>query len=90
MTGYIFGWHMIIEIPGMISGLKVVVDENLPRYKLVQFRFPKTKKARIRKKWSKRTENCIHVPCKRWYVNGNTLVVHPVEFEQIKSRFAPV
>lgn len=40
-----------------------------------QFRFPRTKKRRIRNKWSKRPENWR--PSRRAYLTGDTLYVHP-------------
>lgn len=55
--------HMPIEhhhgVTFLLGGVEVRVNpilDNLPS-KLVQFRFPRSKKKRIRKKWSKRPEN---------------------------------
>ncbi len=76
---------MINGMVGMMNGLQVFIDPNLPRFKLEQFRFPKTRKKRIIKKWAKLNRNFKQVPHKFAYVmNNNTLIVHPDEFEQIK------
>jgi len=54
------------------NGIKLITNEHLK----MQFRFPKSKKARIRKKWSNRPEN--FGPDKNGYfINKTTFVCHP-------------
>lgn len=43
---------------------------------LVQFRFPKSKKRRIRQKWAKRIENYRTTPSKDFKMMGDTLLAH--------------
>jgi hypothetical protein len=38
-------------------GIPIIVDETLPIRRRVQFRFPKSRRKRIRKKWAKQPEN---------------------------------
>lgn len=67
--------------------MKVIVNAHLPRFKLVQFRFPKTKKARIKKKWAKNNRNYRQVPCKGAYIiGGHTLVIHPDDYAILKRQ----
>ena len=42
----------------LMHGIPVYVDDNMCQYrKLVQYKFPKSKKKRIRRKWSLRSKN---------------------------------
>lgn len=76
---------MIQGMMGMMFGMQVVVDPHLPRFKMTQFRFPRSKGKRVRLKWTKRQENFKQVPISTIYMfNGNTVVMHPDEFEKIK------
>lgn len=70
------------------SGLKIVTSPHLPRFKLVQFRFPKSKRKRIRMKWAKRPENFKQVPSHTMYRMGDTVVVHPDDLSKIKAEVA--
>lgn len=68
------------------NGLKLVVNPYIPRFQLVQFRFPKTKKARIKKKWKKDQRNFRNESCQTIYViGGHTLIIHPTEYESLKK-----
>jgi len=61
-----------------MAGLNIVTSNHLPKFKMVQFRFPRSKSKRIRLKWSKRDENFKQVPIENHaYVFGNTIVVDP-------------
>ncbi len=75
---------------GMINGMQVLAAPHLPRFKTVQFRFPKTKKKRIAKKWRKDSTNFRQVPCREMYVlNGSTLLVHPDDLGKFKHMIVP-
>ena len=59
---------------------------NLFGYKIVtspimvdrfQFRFPRSKKRRIRKKWSKRYENYKTAPKEEVFIIGDSIICHP-------------
>lgn len=70
---------------GMINGINVVTSAHLPRFKIVQYRFPKTKKKRIQKKWKKQKKNFKQIPINTSYViNGNTLIVHPDDLNKLE------
>jgi len=60
-----------------LSGLPVYISENV----VEQFRFPRTKKRRIRNKWSKRSINFR--PARRAYQGFDGLYVHPVMWERL-------
>lgn len=47
--------HGLFNIPFM--GFDLIVDANLPKTRLVQVRFPRSKKKRIRRKWAKDRRN---------------------------------
>lgn len=49
-----------------------------------QFRFPKSRKKRIRKKWSKRLENWR--PMRTAYVYENTVICHPKLAAALRER----
>ena len=50
-----------------------------------QFRFPKSKKKRIRKKWSKRESNYRYEPMKQYYIINDTIYAHPSVIKKIKE-----
>lgn len=54
-----------------LSGLRLVTSDLM----VEQFRFPKTKKRRIRNKWAKRPENWR--PMRRAMIMGDMVLVHP-------------
>jgi hypothetical protein len=49
-----------------------------------QFRFPRSKRKRIRKKWAKKAENWKCVPWEKAYQIGDTLHMHPQMAEQLR------
>lgn len=64
--------------------IQVVEDIHLKKEKY-QFRFPKSKKKRIRKKWSKRESNFRY---KEFYLKiGNTLFVSKKMYDKIKKNY---
>jgi hypothetical protein len=66
-------------ISGMktLYGINLIVSPSLAITDRVQFRFPRSKKARIRKKWSKRQENFKSVHRDQCFKMGNTIVCSP-------------
>lgn len=76
---------------GIIFGKRVISNPYLPRFKTVQFRKPKSKRKRIRKKWAKRLGNFKQVPSKSMYVfNDDIIVVHPDDLAEIKHMVTPL
>jgi hypothetical protein len=64
------------------NGMRIVVSELMADR--VQFRFPRSKKKRMRKKWAKNPENWKYVPWDRAYRVGDTLHMHPQMFERLR------
>ena len=54
-----------------------------------QFRFPSSKKRRIRNKWKKRDKNFRDIPDEKIYFmqNSRTMVGHPVAVDKLIRRF---
>jgi len=76
------------EMMGIISKPKVIVSPHLPKFEMKQFRFPKTKKKRIQKKWAKQEKNFKQVKIKRLCVFiGDTIIAHPDDLRQIEHMF---
>ena len=65
----------------MINGINIIKSELC--FKKVQFRFPRSKKARIRKKWSKNDKNYKQVPI--IYKMGETIIAHPSIIDQLNN-----
>ncbi len=61
------------------SGFKIFQSVHCVERK--QFRFPRAKKRRIRKKWANRECNFKYIP--RAYKMDNNLYVHPSIYQQI-------
>jgi len=57
-----------------VPQLKIMMSDYCQDF--VQFRFPKSKKRRIRQKWAKRIENYRTVPSKDFKMMGDTLIGH--------------
>ena len=66
----------------MFNGLKVVA--GLDMCKREQFRFPRSKKKRMRKKWRRDSRNWRYVPDRTVYQVFDTLYMHPVMIEELK------
>ena len=69
-----------------IAGRPIILDPSVGT-KSVQYRFPKSRKRRIRRKWSRNrnrnfrtviTHEVLHVP--------HGVVMHPATFELLKTR----
>ena len=66
----------------LLSGFRVYSSPHM--CDRVQFRFPRTKKRRIRKKWAKRVENWKTVPWDKVYRMGDAIYAHPIMIEKLK------
>ena len=74
-------------ISGMntLYGFNLIVSPQIAITDGVQFRFPRSKKARIRKKWSKRQENFKSVQRDQCFKIGNTIVCTPGFYAKIQK-----
>ena len=73
-------------IKELLIGFKVVVDNNLSiKHSYKQFRFTKSKKKRIRKKYSKNNNNFKIEVINNFYKIGNTIYVNQETFEKLKT-----
>jgi hypothetical protein len=68
-----------------LSGIPIR-ESNLALTPPKQFRFPRTKKKRIRKKWAGRPENFKQFPT--IYRMGKELIAHPQIVAQLRRDFA--
>lgn len=80
------------NMAAMIQGWSVYTDEisTVASWKSVEFRFPKSKKRRIRKKWSSRSENSRQVPDEYRCIVSQTerkIVVHPDCLDELADQF---
>ena len=64
------------------------IRESVFLIKEVQFRFPRTKSKRIRKKWAKRKENYRSGPSDDVYLMGGTIICHPIIADKIRKQCA--
>ena len=68
-------------IPALtFSGTQLMVSELITE----QFRFPHSRKKRIRNKWTKRPQNWR--PSRQAYQIGDTLFMHPIFAAQLASQ----
>ena len=68
----------------MLQGNPVYVSSYLVVRE--QFRFPRTKRKRIRKKWAKRTKNFRQFPDPKMYlVKGIGYMGHPATVQKLKE-----
>jgi len=81
--------HMRLKSNGVfpalawLTGIYLVSAPSMET--LVQYRFPKSKKRRICKKWAKRAENYKAVPAEHYYlVDNNTIVAHPAFLKELE------
>lgn len=65
------------------TGIKLVADPWM--FDRVQFRFPRSKKKRIRKKWAKDQKNYKNVPWDKVYKIGDTFIMHPTLLDQVRK-----
>ncbi len=62
-----------------IAGLRIMVSTTIRE----QYRFPRTKKRRIRNKWSARDENWR--PSRKALQTDSTLYMHPEFYAKLKA-----
>jgi len=67
--------------------MDLIVSNSIQETKFIQVRFPKSKKKRIRRKWSKRTENWELRYDKNaiGLIVGDKMIVGPETFKRIKN-----
>lgn len=63
--------------------LQFISSPHMTTY--VQYRFPRSKKKRIRKKWAKNSRNWRHEPMKVIWQMGDTVYAHPAVIDRIKK-----
>lgn len=69
-----------------INGFNFIEDKFLlPDSKRIQFKFPKSKKKRIRKKWLKRNENYKTIETERFIKFNNTIIVSTKSYNKLKT-----
>lgn len=68
----------------MYLGMRIVENKWLtPQLERKQFRFPKSKKKRIRAKWAKRRENWKTIEKDVFYVKDNTIFLSSKNYKQV-------
>lgn len=70
----------------MMNGMQVIIDDvstKISKHK--QFRFPRSKKKRINKKWSRRSANWRTYKITYSYIVGNKIIMDSKSFEQLKT-----
>ena len=76
----------VVERPNTLYGFKIIEEPAMEIEKRVQFRFPKSKKRRIRKKWSRRSENWKDVPQSGILMVNGTLFIHPLRMTELRAQ----
>ena len=72
------------EVP--YNGFEIIANRLIvPKKEFKQFRFPKSKKFRIRKKWAKRLCNYRIMKTEVAIKHGNKVYVSPETYERIKK-----
>lgn len=70
----------------LINDMRVIESPHVPRFKSVQYRFPKSKSPRIKKKYRKDTSNFRQVPIPpQAIVFGNIIVLTPEMAQQLRK-----
>ena len=67
----------------MIHGMEVRTSSFL--VDKVQFRFPRSKKKRMRKKWARQEKNYHFVPSNSIWTIGGSIYVHPQVLNRMRS-----
>lgn len=65
-------------------GFKIITSEHA--FKIVQWRFPRSRKRRIRDKWAKRPENSRREPCA--FVISGDVFAHPSIVTRIRQEIS--
>lgn len=72
---------------GTFFGFNVIVDPLLPRFKDRQYRFPRSKKKRIRKKWANNDRNFRQVRTDDFFIiGGDTIVCRSEQYVELKKK----
>ena len=72
----------MIANPDHVLGMPIVSNPRMADWK--QYRFPRTKKRRTRKKWAKRPQNYRWSPWDRAYEINGVLYMHPTMIHRLK------
>lgn len=71
-----------------LHGIQVHLNQHVEKQEWKQVRFPRSKRRRIRNKWSKRSENFGYVPGPPAYLMaGKYMFVGPVMLKLLKRKF---
>jgi len=73
----------------LLGGFNIVSSPYLSSTEWKQVKFPRSKKVRIRKKWSKQRKNFASVPTATVYQMGNTLYMHPAIEAKFRKSLLP-
>jgi hypothetical protein len=68
-----------------LSGIRIVANRYMPETISRQYKFPRSKKKRIRKKWARNPRYRKEFPA-IWQMDG-VIMVHPKTYERIKQQF---
>lgn len=72
------------------TGLKIITSEHAQTWHREQVRFPRSKKARIRRKWSKQEKNFRSGMQPSCFRMGDNLICHPSIAAQLQREFGSV
>ena len=68
---------------------RIILDETL--VKPSQFRFPRSRRRRIREKWADQSRNYKMIPLGQFFIVGNkTLVAHPDDWARIRRELESI
>jgi hypothetical protein len=79
--------HMGIDFANGPDLAAITIWESRHCVERVQFRYPKSKKLRIRKKWAKREENVRYEP-RAYLYNKDTILCHPAIAKRLRQEIA--
>lgn len=69
------------------KSMDVIINDSMCKgFDLVQFRFPKSKKKRIRNKWKKDPRNYRHIEVSKAFVVGHRMYVTTDMFNQLRNK----
>lgn len=78
-------WRSLFGSNNVLGGIRVLESSHCQER--VQFRFPRSKKKRIRNKWIKREENVRYEP--RAYRFQGQVICHPSIAKRLREEFPP-
>ena len=68
-----------------LDTIRIIENHHVPLTVRWQWRFPRSKRVRIRKKWAKRQENFRVYPA-FWKVKGVGILAHPEAVAMLKAK----